>query len=78
MLTILITLTKTKALIKQDYSINELENKITEIVRHCILCILINWKRDNQEGYLQSIDKNDTPLSIWHVDFMGSMTSTPK
>lgn len=69
---------KTKALIKQEYSINDLENKFAEIIRHYIPCILSNRKRGKQEGNLQIIDKGDTPLAMWHVGFLGPMTSTPK
>lgn len=69
---------KTKELIKKDYSINNLENKITEVISHCVPCILVNRKQGKQEGFLQNIDKGDTPLAMWQVDFLGPLTPTPK
>lgn len=69
---------KTEALIQRDYSIADLRNKISKVINNCVTCILANRKQDKKEGFLHSIDKGDTPLSMWHIDFLGPLTPTPK
>lgn len=71
-------ISKTEELIQRDYSRNYLKSKITKLVNNCVPCILANRKQGKQEGFLQSIDKGDTPLSMWHIDFLGPLTLTPK
>lgn len=69
---------KTEALIQRDYSITDLRNKISKVINNCVTCILANRKQGRKEGFLHSIDKGDTPLSMWHIDFLGPLTPTPK
>jgi len=69
---------KTEALVKQNYFITGLKDKITNLLSNCVPCILANRKQGKQEGYLQSINKGDVPLSTWHFDFLGPLSSTPK
>ncbi|CAI6372644.1 unnamed protein product [Macrosiphum euphorbiae] len=69
---------KTEALIQRDYSISDLKSKIGKIVNNCVTCILANRKQGKKEGFLHSIDKGDTPLAMWHIDFLGPLTPTPK
>lgn len=69
---------KTEALIQRDYSINNLKSKIGKKVNNCVTCILANRKQGRKEGFLHSIDKGDTPLATWHIDFLGPLASTPK
>lgn len=69
---------KTKALIQRDYSITDLRNKIGKVINNCVTCILVNRKQGKKEGFLHSIDKGDTPLSMWHIDFLGPLAQTPK
>uniref|UniRef100_A0A2S2Q099 Uncharacterized protein n=1 Tax=Sipha flava TaxID=143950 RepID=A0A2S2Q099_9HEMI len=72
---------KTEVLIQRDYSITDLRNKIGKVINNCVTCILANRKQGRKEGFLYSIDKGDTILSIlsmWHIDFLGPLTPTPK
>ncbi|GFS54116.1 transposon Ty3-I Gag-Pol polyprotein [Trichonephila inaurata madagascariensis] len=41
-------------------------------------CILANKKSWEKEGFLNPIPKEDVPLSIYHVDFIGPLPSTNK
>ena len=45
---------------------------------HCIECILVNRKRGKQEGYLHPIPKEDLPLTTYHIDFIGPLSTTNK
>lgn len=69
---------KNEALIQRDYSISDLKSKIARMVNNCIPYIFANWKQSKREGFLHSIDKIDTSLSMWHIDFPGPMTQIPK
>lgn len=40
--------------------------------------ILASHKRCKKEGFLHPIDKGDVPLSTYHIDHLGPMTSTHK
>jgi len=67
---------RTEELLSQEYSIADVSNKIKEVIRNCVPCILMNWKQGKQEGLLNCIDKGESPLSTWHLDFMGPLTIT--
>jgi hypothetical protein len=69
---------KTETLIQCDYSITELRNKIGKVINSCVTCILANQKQSRKEGFLHSIDKEDTLFFMWHIDFLDPLTPTPK
>lgn len=70
--------TKTESLVRREYSIVGLKEKIESVIRNCVPCILMNRKQGRQEGFLHPIDKGDAPLMTWHIDFLGPMEATSK
>lgn len=62
----------------ENYSITDLRNKIRKVINKCVTCILANRKQGKKEDFLHSIDKRDTPLSMWYIDFLGPLTAIPK
>lgn len=69
---------KTEELILREYYIDHLKEKIKTMIDNCVECILLTHKRGKKEGYLQPIDKGVTPLSTYHIDHLGPLTSTHK
>lgn len=69
---------KTEELINREYFIENLTEKIRKAISNCVECILISHKRGKKEGFLHPIDKGDVPLSTYHIDHLGPMTSTHK
>lgn len=69
---------KTEEIVKRDYFITNLKEKIDKVIANCISCILINRKAGKQEGYLHPIEKADVPLHTLHVDHLGPLESTSK
>ena len=69
---------KTKELISKEYFIPNLEERIQKQISNCIPCIITNRKRGKQEGELNPIPKDDTPLRTYHIDFLGPLQSTCK
>ena len=69
---------KTKELIREEYYIPNLEDKIRRLIQNCIPCILVERKSGKQEGFLNPIDKGDVPLQTYHIDHLGPMTKTGK
>lgn len=69
---------KTEELIKREYFIDNLAEKIRKVIKNCVECILISHKSGKKEGHLHPIDKGDVPLSTYHIDHLGPMTSTSK
>lgn len=69
---------KTVTLIQCDYSIRNLQSKVVKVINNCITYILANRKQGKKEGFLNSIEKGNVPLCIWHIDFLGPLTATPK
>lgn len=69
---------KTEELLNRDYYIENSKEKIRSIIDNCVECILISHKKGRKEGYLHPLDKGDTPLSTYHVDHLGPLTSTNK
>lgn len=65
-------------LIKKDYYIPKLTQKIDKYVANCISCILTNRKQGKQEGYLHPIQKEEMPLHTYHIDHLGPLQSTNK
>lgn len=69
---------KTEELINREYFIEDVKRKIRKVIDNCIECILISHKRGKKEGHLHPIDKGDVPLSTYHIDHLGPLTSTNK
>ncbi|XP_055931841.1 uncharacterized protein LOC129962124 [Argiope bruennichi] len=45
---------------------------------NCVDCILCNRKRGKGEGLLNPIPKDNTPLSTYHIDFIGPLQARVK
>ena len=71
-------LAKTKELILRDYWFSSMDDKIKKFIANCVPCILSERKRGKQEGFLNPIDKGDTPLEVYHVDHLGPLSQTKK
>lgn len=56
----------------------DLKKKVKVFIANCITCILSNRKEGRQEGFLNPIPKEDTPLHTFHVDHVGKLSSTSK
>ena len=72
------SITKTDDLVKRDYYFPTIKKYVETVVNNFIECILVNKKRGKAEGYLNPIPKEDTPLSTYHIDFLGSLPTTNK
>ncbi|GFW08683.1 transposon Tf2-9 polyprotein [Trichonephila clavipes] len=70
--------TKTEELVKRDYYFPNMRKCIENVIKNCVECILVNKKRGKGEGFLNSIPKEDLPLSTYHVDFIGPLPTTNK
>lgn len=71
-------ITKTEELINREYFIENLKRKIKKVLDNCVECILVSHKRGKKEGYLHPLDKGETPLTTYHIDHLGPLTSTNK
>lgn len=69
---------KTETIVKRDYYIRNLRQKVERIVQNCIDCILAEKKQGKQEGFLSTISKGEVPLDTFHVDHLGPLASTKK
>lgn len=69
---------KTADIIRQNYHIPNLKQKIDKIIACCVPCILSNRKRGKQEGLLHPLRKEEIPLHTYHVDHLGPLVSTSK
>lgn len=69
---------KTMELINKDYYIPKLEKKIEDYIATCIPCLLASRKEGKREGFLNPIEKGDTPLHTLHLDHIGPLTETRK
>jgi len=65
---------KVVVLLNRGYPIYNLRDKVERFIRYCVPCMLIN----KQEDFLHTIDKGNLPLATWHIDFLGSLTNTPR
>ncbi|KOX79081.1 Pro-Pol polyprotein [Melipona quadrifasciata] len=70
--------TKTENLLRRDYWIQGMKRKIEKVIQNCILCILAERKRGQQEGYLYLLEKGEVPLDTFHIDHLGPLFSTKK
>lgn len=69
---------KTEELIKREFYIDNLQEKIRTHIANCVECILASRKTGKKEGFLNPIDKGDQPLHTYHIDHVGPMTATQK
>ena len=70
--------TKTEAIVKKDFWFKGLREKVEHVISNCLDCIPAERKSGKQEGYLNPLDKGDTPLDTYHIDHVGPMTATRK
>ena len=71
-------ITKTAALLKRDYWFKVMREKVEKVVQNCIDCILADRKKEKMEGLLNTIEKGELPLDIYHVDHIGPLPTTKK
>jgi len=64
--------------IQEEYYIPRLKEKLEQYVGCCVPCVLAEKKKGKKEGMLRPIPKGDAPLSTYHMDHLGPMTSTAK
>lgn len=69
---------KTTELISKDYYISKLSRKVEDFIATCIPCLLASRKSGKQEGFLNPIEKGETPLHTLHLDHIGPLTETRK
>lgn len=69
---------KTEAIVRQDYWFRGMRAKVEKIVNSCINCILAERKQGKKEGMLNVLDKGEVPLDTYHVDHVGPMALTSK
>ncbi|GBM60122.1 Transposon Ty3-I Gag-Pol polyprotein [Araneus ventricosus] len=69
---------KTEEIVNQEFFIPNLTNIVKSVIVNCIPCILANNKSGKKEGFLNPIKKEETPLSTYHIDFIGPLPSTNK
>ncbi|GFX77888.1 hypothetical protein TNCV_739221 [Trichonephila clavipes] len=69
---------KTEEIVKQEFFIPNLSNVVKKVIVNCVPCILANKKTGKKEGFLNPISKESIPLSTYHVDFIGPLSSTNK
>lgn len=69
---------KTEEMVKREFYIPKLKEKIQRCIGNCISCILGSRKEGKKEGMLHPIPKQDGPLHTYHVDHLGPMSSTNK
>lgn len=69
---------KVEKIIKQEYKMDNLTQKIKDCVENCLTCLISDRKRGKKEGFLHPIPKEDTPLQTYHLDHLGPMTATDK
>ncbi|KFM57922.1 hypothetical protein X975_26558, partial [Stegodyphus mimosarum] len=66
---------KTEDLLKRDFHISNATKEIEHVIMNCVGCILCNKKRGRAERLLNSIPKDNIPLSSCHIDFIGPLPS---
>lgn len=69
---------KIEQLLKQQYEIENLEEKVRNCINNCLICLIADRKRGKKEGWLHPIPKDDKPLQTFHLDHLGPMTATDK
>lgn len=69
---------RTEEIIRQEYYIKNLKDKVEQYIASCVPCILTRRKEGKQEGYLHPIPKPDVPLHTYHADHLGPLDTTCK
>ncbi|GFX39987.1 hypothetical protein TNCV_2647501 [Trichonephila clavipes] len=69
---------KTESMVKQSFYFPNVRKCVENVIDNCIECILVNKKRGKGEGLLNPIPKENIPLSIYHIEFLGPLPSTNK
>lgn len=69
---------KLETIIKREYDIRYLNEKIKNVVDNCVACLIADRKRGKIDGLLHPIPKDDQPLQTIHADHLGPMTKTDK
>ena len=68
----------TELIIKKDYYIPSLAEKIAKFIFNCVPCLVGSCKEGRKEGFLYTIDKTELPLHTHHVDHLGPLELTSK
>lgn len=69
---------KMEEIIKREFYMPKMRERIERFVQNCVTCILTDRKAGKQEGLLHPIPKDDLPLGTLHLDHLGPMASTNK
>lgn len=69
---------KLESIIKRDYDIIQLKDRMKLVIDSCVACLVADRKRGKVDGLLHCIPKEDQPLQTLHVDHLGPMTLTDK
>ena len=69
---------KTLTILKENYHIPKVKEKVNQCISNCFNSILTNRKSDKQDGLLIFIPKDDTPLYTNHTYLLGSSETTNK
>lgn len=69
---------KTEEIVKREFYIAKLREKIKSCTENCIPCILGSKKEGRKEGFLHPLPKGETPLETYHADHLGPIPSTNK
>lgn len=69
---------KLEKVIKKEFFIPDLRNKINQVIQNCVPCILIDKHSGKKEGFLHPIPKEPIPLDTLHLDHLGPMANTKK
>lgn len=69
---------RTEDVVRREYYIPSLTNKVKQLISNCVTCLVANRKEGRKEGFLHCIEKTDLPLHTYHVDHLGPLESTSK
>jgi len=69
---------KVETIVKKDYSIEKISQKVSDVIANCIVCILANRKEGKKDCLLNPIEKGDVPIHTYHIDHLGPLKSTAK
>lgn len=69
---------KTEDLIRRQFFMSKLADKIKMVISNCIPCILSERKKGKQDGLLNPIPKGDTSLMTYFIDHLGHLAPTRK